>query len=46
MQLETEAQMARLSGQADVAWAALEAAVGVELTAPAAVQSPVNPGKE
>ena len=30
MQLETEAQIARLSGQADVAWAALEAAVGAD----------------
>lgn len=46
MQLETEAQIARLSGQADVAWAALEAAVGADLAAPAAVQAPVNPGKE
>jgi outer membrane protein TolC len=46
MQLETEAQIARLSGQADVGWAALEAVVGADLAAPAAVQSPVNPGKE
>jgi len=46
MQLETEAQIARLSGQADVAWAALEAAVGADLAAPGAVHSPVNPGKE
>jgi outer membrane protein TolC len=31
MQLQTEAQIARLSGDADIAWAALESVVGVDL---------------
>jgi outer membrane protein TolC len=31
MALDTDVQVARLSGEADVAWAALEAAVGVDL---------------
>jgi outer membrane protein TolC len=34
MQLQTEAQIARLSGDADIAWAALESVVGVDLRPP------------
>ena len=44
MQLDTEAQIARLSGQADVAWAALEAAVGADLAAPGATRVSREPG--
>jgi outer membrane protein, heavy metal efflux system len=48
MQLETDVQVAKLSGEADLAWTALEAAVGADLgTVPRATAASAEPtGKE
>ena len=46
MQLQTEVDIARTTGDADIAWAALEAAVGSDLRPAFPIASPPNGGKE
>jgi len=46
MQLQTEVDIARATSDADIAWAALEAAVGSDLRSAFPIATPPNGGKE